>query len=54
MSRRMANEFKPQIDGNTGPQPKKRRKANANAANTNAGNNTASEFFFVLNKKLTI
>lgn len=39
----MANEFKPQMDGNTGPQPKKRRKANANAANANAGNNTASE-----------
>lgn len=45
MSRRMANEFKPQMDGNAGPtQPKKRRKANSNAANANAGNNTASEF----------
>lgn len=42
MSRRMANEFKPQMDGNAGPQPKKRRKANANAANANAGNNTAN------------
>ncbi|XP_055309413.1 protein pygopus isoform X2 [Sitodiplosis mosellana] len=41
MSRRMANEFKPQMDGNV-PQPKKRRKANANAANANAGNNTTN------------
>lgn len=41
MSRRMANEFKPQMDGN-GPQPKKRRKASANTANTSTGNNTAS------------
>lgn len=46
MSRRMANEFKPQMEGNAGPQPKKRRKANANAANANAGNNTASKFYF--------
>lgn len=40
MSRR--NEFKPQMDG-TGPQPKKRRKASGNTANTNTGNNTASK-----------
>lgn len=50
MSRRMANEFKPQMDGSAGPQPtKKRRKANANAANANAGNNTTSKFFFLMN-----
>lgn len=42
MSRRN-DSFKPQMDGNAGPQPKKRRKANANAANANAGNNTASK-----------
>lgn len=41
----MANDFKPQMDGNAGPQPKKRRKANANAANANAANNTASKKF---------
>lgn len=45
MSRRMANDFKPQMEGNAGPQPKKRRKANANAANANAVNNTASKLF---------
>lgn len=39
----MANDFKPQMDGTTGTQPKKRRKGNANAANANAVNNTASE-----------
>lgn len=44
MSRRMGNnDFKPQMDGTGGPQPKKRRK-NANAANANAVNNTASKF----------
>lgn len=43
MSRRMGNsDFKPQMEGTGGPQPKKRRK-NANAANANAVNNTASK-----------
>lgn len=40
MSRRMANEFKPQLDG--APQTKKRRKANSNAANANSANSTAN------------
>ena len=43
MSRRMGNsDFKPQMEGAGGPQPKKRRK-NANAANANAVSNTASK-----------
>lgn len=41
MSRRMANDFKSQMDG-TAP-AKKRRKANANANNANAANATASK-----------
>lgn len=40
MSRRMANEFKSQIDG--AAPTKKRRKNNANANNANAANATAS------------
>lgn len=36
------SDFKPQMEGAGGPQPKKRRK-NANAANANAVNNTASK-----------
>lgn len=56
MSRRNASEYK-QMDGApAGPQPKKRRKPNANAANLNAGNNAPSKtiHFFRenLNRKL--
>lgn len=43
MSRRMGNnDFKPQMEGTSGPQPKKRRK-NASTANANAVSNTASK-----------
>lgn len=43
MSRRIANDFKSQVDG-TAP-AKKRRKANAN--NANAANATASKYLYL-------